>query len=231
MFRSTEGSTPEVLKKEASESEKNYVIQKNDWLKLAVFTNNGERLIDPNPELTNSSGGGSGTTATQKEDFNYLVDLTGVVRFPMVGALKLEGLTLRQAEEIAQKEYNKYFKEVFVILSYVNKRVIVLGAPGGQVIPLTNQNVRVAEILAMAKGLSNDAKADNIKLVRGEHVYQIDFSTIDGFKAGNVYVEPGDIIYIEPIRRPISEGLRDYYGVISVIVSLATLIAVVRSLK
>ncbi len=129
------------------------------------------------------TGQGAGGKGEQKEEPpHYLVDVNGIIKLPLIGEMKLDGLTLRQAEEIIQKEYSKFFKESFVILSYVNKRVIVLGAPGGQVIPLVNQNVRVAEVLALAKGINNDARASNIKLIRGDHVYQIDFSTIKGFK-------------------------------------------------
>jgi polysaccharide biosynthesis/export protein len=229
MFRASETMKPETFKREASITEKNYVIQKNDLLRLDVFSNNGEKIIDPNPELTNSATV-NGNNA-QANPFNYLVELNGLVKLPMIGELKVEGLTLRQAEEIAQKEYAKYFKEPFVVINYVNKRVIVLGALGGQVIPLTNQNVTLVEVLALAKGLNNDAKAQNIKLIRNDHVYQIDFSTIQGFKDGNMLVEPGDVVYVEPIRRPFTEALRDNFTIISVIVSLATLVAVIRTLK
>lgn len=229
MFRASDSAQPEVYKREAASAEKNYVIQQNDLLNINVFTNKGERIIDPNPELTNSTAVAANNNQTPQ--FNYLVELNGIVKFPVIGELKVAGLTLRQAEEVTQKEYAKYFKEPFVVINYVNKRVIVLGAPGGLVLPLTNQNVTVVEVLAMAKGLNNDAKANNIKLIRNEHVYQIDFSTIQGYKEGNMIVEPGDVIYIEPIRRPFIEGLRDNFTIISVIVSLATLVAVIRTIK
>jgi polysaccharide biosynthesis/export protein len=230
MFRANDSAKPEVFKREASFTEKNYVIQKNDLLRLDVFSNKGERIIDPNPELT-SNPATANAMENRANQFNYLVELNGLVKFPMIGELKVEGLTLRQAEEIAQKEYANYFKEPFVVISYVNKRVIVLGALGGQVIPLTNQNVSLIEVLALAKGLNNDSKAHNIKLIRGSNVYQIDFSTIQGFRDGNMLVEPGDVVYVEPIRRPFTEALRDNFTIISVIVSLATLVAVIRTLN
>lgn len=228
MFKPSEKAKPEVFKREATVVDKNYVIQKNDLLRLDVFSNKGERIIDPNPELTTNP---TNQNITQTTVFNYLVELNGLIKFPMIGEIKLDGLTLRQAEEIIQKEYAKYFKEPFVILNYVNKRVIVLGALGGQVIPLTNQNITLVEVLALSKGLNNDAKANNIKLIRGEHVYQVDFSTIQGFKDGNMLIEAGDVVYVEPIRRPFTEALRDNFAIISLIVSLGTLIAVIRSIK
>jgi polysaccharide export outer membrane protein len=227
MFKSTEGFQPEVFKKEVQAAEKNYVIQKNDYLTLEIFSNNGERLIDPNPDMT---GQNNNNTQQNDEPIRYLVDVNGIAKLPLVGEMKLEGLTLRQAEEIVQKEYSKFFKESFVLFSYVNKRVVVLGAPGGQVIPLTNQNIRVTEVLGMAKGLANDARANNIKLIRGEHVYQIDFSTIKGYLEGNMLVEAGDIIYVEPIRRPFTEGLRDSYIFVSLLLSITTTAVLIYSL-
>ncbi len=225
MFRLPDGFQPDVITKEALMVEKNYVIQQNDYLKLEVYSNKGEKLIDPNPELSNLSINQQTTTRQQP---NYLVDLNGVAKFPMIGELKLTGLTLRQAEEIIQEEYVKYFKEPFTILTYANKRVIVLGAPGGQVIPLVNQNISLVEVLGLAKGLDNFAKAQNIRVLRKEKVFLVNLSTIEGYRNSNMLIEPGDIVYVEPVRRPVSEAFKDYAGIIGLAVSIYTLIIVVN---
>ncbi|HTE34385.1 MAG TPA: polysaccharide biosynthesis/export family protein, partial [Chryseolinea sp.] len=192
---------------------------------LEVYTNKGERLIDPDLQLTKEN------TAQKNVDTkivpSYLVDTDGIATFPMVGALKLEGLKLHEAEEILQKEYSIYYRDAFVILKYVNKRVIVMGAPGGQVIPLASENMRLVEVLALAKGLNNDAMAQNIRVLRGDQVFLADLSTFDGYLKGNMVMEPGDIVYVEPIRRPFAEGLRDYGVLFSIIVSIATLMVVI----
>lgn len=228
LLKASDGSQPEIWKKEAAGLERDYVIQRNDLLKLDVYSNSGERLIDPNPELSGKSDTRNTTTVDQP---NFLVNQQGIIKFPMVNELKLEGLTLRQAEEILQKQYAVFFKEPFVHLTFMNKRFVILGAPGGQVIPLTNQQVTLAEGLAMAKGLQNDAKAHTIRVVRNEKIYQVDLSTMQGFLQGNMIIEPGDIIYVEPVRRPVTEALKDNVGFVSIIVSLATLIAVISNLK
>lgn len=227
-MKTPEGYKPAAISKEILQAERNYVIQKNDLLELEVYTNKGERIIDPNPELSNPN---INTVNDTKEPIQYLVDLNGIVKFPVVGEMKLEGLTLRHAEAMLQAEYDKFFKESYVVLTFKNKRVIVLGAPGGQVIPLSNQNVNLAEILALSKGLANDAKAGSIKIVRNDKVFVVDLSTIGGFQAGNMIVEPGDIIYVEPIRKPFAEGLRDYAGFFSLLLSTLSLIIVINSLK
>mgnify|MGYP003861130035 CR=1 FL=1 len=227
MFKSTEGVEPERVKKEVISIEKNYRIQKNDLLTLQVYTNQGERLIDPNPELSQEKSNSGEPT---QSEITYLVNLQGIVRFPMIGEINLENFTLRQAEEIIQKEYAKFFKEPFVMINYTNKRVVMLGAVGGQVIPLTNENMSLLEVLALAKGLTNDSKVQNIKLIRGERVFEIDLSTIQGFKDGNIIIEPGDVVYVEPIRRPVTEGLKDNTAIISLLVSVLTLLVIIRSL-
>ena len=216
-----------TITKEILQAERNYVIQKNDFLKIEVYTNKGERIIDPNPELSNPNA----TVIATKPTPNYLVELNGVVKFPVVGELRMEGLTLRQAESILQVEYDKYFKECYVVLTFQNKRVIVLGSVGGQVIPLANQNVTLAEILALSKGLDNFSKANNIRVVRSDRVFLVDLSTVAGFQAGNMIIEPGDIIYVEPVRRPVAEATRDYASLLSLFISTLSLIIVIRSLK
>ncbi len=212
------------LEKQISHAERNYTIQRNDYLQLEVFTNEGERIIDPNQE-TLKDAGSSGEGA--RPVFQYLVDVKGLALFPMVGELKVEGLTLHEAEAILQKEYAKYYQQPFVVLKYTNKRVVVLGSPGGQLIPLINENVTLVEVLALAKGVDNNAKAHNIRILRGEKVYVADLSTIDGYLKNNMIIEPGDVVYIEPIRRPLVEGFRDYGPLLGVMTSLSTLILII----
>ena len=228
MFKSTETEAAEKAKKDASETEKNFEIVKNDRLTIEIYSNGGERLIDPNPELSRVN---QNMQTTAENEPIYFVDINGLIKLPMVGDVRLEGLTLKQAEEILQQEYTKFFKDPYVQLSFVNKRVIVLGAMGGQVIPLENENVRVAEVLALAKGLDNNSKAQNMRLIRGEKVYEIDLSTIEGFKNGNMLIQSGDIVYIEPVRRPFSEALKDYSGIFTILISLTTLVTLLVSLN
>ena len=59
----------------------------------------------------------------------------------------------------------------------------------------------------------------------------IDLTTVAGFQSGNMIIEPGDIIYVEPIRKPFAEGLRDYAGLYSLVISSLSLIIVINSLK
>jgi polysaccharide biosynthesis/export protein len=228
MFKPGEGFQPDPVQQEALGVQKNYIIQKNDYLKLEVYTSKGERIIDPDRELAKAQN--NGQFPSDNEARTYLVDALGNVKLPMLGEIKLEGMTLRQAEEVLQEQYEKHYTGTFVRLAYANKRVIVLGSVGGQVIPLVNENVRLSEILALAKGLSNDSKAQNIRVLRREQVFIVDLSTLEGFKAGNMRMDPDDSVYVEPVRRPFIEGFRDYSVIFSAIAGLTSLFAIVITL-
>jgi polysaccharide export outer membrane protein len=207
------------VSKVVTDVESNYVIQKNDILALEVFTNKGEKIIDPSIETLEST-----RSQTDRKEQKYLVDLNGMTKFPMIEEIKIEGMTLKAAEKILENSYSKFYQKPFVKLTYSNKRVVILGAPGGQVIQLVNENLRLTEVLAMAKGINNDAKSHNIRVLRGQQVFVVDFSTIDGYISNNIIIQPNDIIYIEPVRRPFIEGFKDYSLVMSMVTSLATLV-------
>jgi polysaccharide export outer membrane protein len=223
MFQLPEGA---ALKQQMDVAEKNYTIQKYDHLELDVYTNKGEKIVDP--EFQRATGQVSQSETVVKPI--YAVDVNGVSKFPLVGEIKLDGLTIRQAEEVLQQAYSKFYTDPYVLLKYNNKRVIVLGAPGGQVIPLTNENMHLVEVLALAKGVNNDAKAQNIRILRGDQVYLADLSTFDGYVKNNIPIQSGDVVYIEPIRRPISESVRDYGPIVSLLASLTTLVIVIITL-
>jgi polysaccharide export outer membrane protein len=149
----------------------------------------------------------------------------------MIGEIKLEGLTIRKAEQVLQEEYKKFYKEPYVILEFTNKRVIVLGGQKiGSVVPLANENMSLVEVIALAEGVDNFSMAHNIRILRGNDVFVADLSTIEGYLKGNMIMENGDVVYIEPVRRPASEAARDYAPLFSLAISITTLIVVLLQL-
>ena len=234
MFKLDDKFTEGDLSTAVALAERNYQIQRNDLLRMDVFTNKGERIIDPNFELRqgminqnlNQQGG---------QQFLYLVRQEGMVKFPMLGDVDITGLTIYEAEQKLQQLYSEHYIDPFVVLRYENRRVIVLGANGGQVIPLVNENTSLIEAIALSGGINQGAKSQTVRLIRGNlnkpEVYQIDLSTISGMRASIVRLEPGDIIYIDPWRRVWLESLRDVSPVLSLISSVITLTLVIRSLN
>jgi polysaccharide export outer membrane protein len=232
MFTTENEVIPERFRSDIRQVEDNYQIAVNDYIKIEVYTNRGERIIDPDFELF---GDLQPNSQNLRPDPTYPVFGDGFVDLPIIGRLALEGLTLDEAKVLLEKEYSKYYKDPYVIINYTNKRVIVLGGTnGGQVVPLLNERMTLLEVLAVAGGVDNNSRANNIRLIRGDLndplVMVIDLTTIAGMKKSNLLVEPDDVIYLEPIRRPVAESTRDYLPVVTALTSLLTLILVIQQL-
>jgi hypothetical protein len=140
-----------------------------------------------------------------------------------------------------QIAYSQYYEQPFVVTRVTNNRIIVLGAVGGgggQVIPLSNDNMNLIEILAIAGGIDGGAigtsnsrtgRTTNIRLIRGDlknpQIQIIDLSTFEGMRRANLQVEPNDIVYVEPIRRPFYEALADAGPVFGLAASLVSVLS------
>ena len=219
--------SPEEIAEHTVTEKSNYKIQIDDLLILDVYNHQGEKIVDPNRESFKEAA----APAVNAAGFYYLVDVNGTAELPLIGQVKVEGLTLQQAEEVLAQAYEKYYEDAYVVLRFANKRVVVMGAPGGKVIPLSHENMKLTEVLALAGGITTDARANNIRVLRGDQIFVADLSTFKGYQKGNMVMKPGDVVYVEPVRRPFIEALRDYSPVISIVTSLATLIFIISQVN
>ncbi len=192
-----------------------YRLAANDELSFRLFTNDGERLVDPiDPQGSQS----------QRLQVTYKVEHDGTVKFPVLGRIAIEGLTLREAENMLEKRFTTFYNQPFVQLEVVNNRVIIF--PGGRggtstVLTLENTNTTLFEALARAGGIA-DGKAHQVKLIRGipqnPQVYQMDLSTIEGIHHANLVLQANDVIYVQPRERVpqrILENVTPYLSLIT----------------
>ena len=233
MFKTEFERIPDGVTEAVYEAERNYIIKRNDYLNIEVYTNGGERIIDPDYELLKETGVQQNQRLNRPNP-NYLVQEDGNIRLPMIGLVPLVDMNLRQADLLLQERYSEFYEDPYVLTRYINKRVIVLGATESVVVPLEHENMTLIEVLAIAGGLGRDAKAQNIRLIRGNlsnpEVYIIDLSTINSMAGTLKKVLPGDIIYVEPVRRPFTEGVRDIAPLVSLLTSAVALFLGIRSL-
>lgn len=261
MFRSEGSVNMDKLKLSLANVERNYIIQPNDYLDVRVYTNKGERIFDPNGELpfgapgggigvgTNRAAatqrGGNRNTGGQNNQYGspqFLVQYDGTVKLPMVDYVKITGLTLLQADSLLQTLYSTYYVDPFVTTLVTNNRVFVLGSPGGQVIQMTNDNMNLLEVIALAGGAGGGTsqsaygRPDKIKIIRDYMAHDpivqiVDLTTIEGLRQANLQIEPNDVIYIEPNQRLLFEILRDVTPVVNTFVALVTTYLLVRNLS
>jgi len=215
-------------------SPKEYKISPNDIINFRIYTNDGFKLID----LTSlNSTGPSTSSAAASLNPTYLVENDGFIKLPVIGRIKIAGLTIREAELMLEEKFTKYYVKPFVLLSITNMRVIIFpGEPGAaKVIPLVNNNTTLLEALALSGGISENGKAWKIKLIRGNaenyKVYLIDLSTINGLKQGEMVLQANDLIYVEPRQNVTLKLLAAITPYLSLISTLLVTYAILKNIK
>lgn len=204
-----------------------YRIANNDFIQYKVLTNNGYKLINLSGDISSSNF---------RTDLDVTVESDGTIKLPLLGRVKVAGLTIKEAERLVETRYDSLYVNPYVTMKVTNRRVIIFPGNGGQarVIPLTNNNTTVMEAIASAGGIVEDGKAYKVKLIRNiptsgkPLVYLMDLSEISGVKDANSVVQTGDIIYVEPRYRPLVQLSREITPLLTIGTSLLLIYQLTR---
>jgi polysaccharide export outer membrane protein len=210
-----------------------YKMSVNDLVNFRLFSNDGLRLVD----FTNIGDNGNASNALYyaNNGVDYVVDVDGTVKLPIVGRVMVNGVTIREVTKMLEEKYAAFYIKPYVLLKVTNRRVIIFpGNPGtAKTIPLLNNNTTLFEALALAGGITEDGKAWEVKLIRGNpdkpQVYLIDLSTISGIKAGSMVLQANDIIYVTPQRRFGQQLLLRITPTLSLLSSILLTIAILKT--
>lgn len=203
-----------------------YTIGVNDIIQFRLFSNDGFKIIDLTATTETSEGNNrGGLMLNNRNTLSYLVHADSIIRLPVLGDVKIAGLTLRESEDTLSAMYSEYYIDPFVQVNILNKRAIVFPGSGGNasVVPLPNNNTTLMEVLAQAGGISGRGKAARIKIMRRvqdkREIYLIDLSTIEGLKHVDMIIQANDYIYVEPVPEIAREILADVTPIVSIISS------------
>lgn len=206
-----------------------YRIAPNDIIEFSLFANDGWRVLElVSGEGQGSSGGNNQRNMAGRNVITYTVQQDGTIKLPAIqdsSDIPVAGLTIYEAEDSIANVYKQYFKNPYVQVRVLNKRVIVFPGGGGdaKVITLENNNTTLMEVLASANGIPPRGDASKIKLMRKidgvRYVYAIDLSTIEGLKYTDMLVQANDYIYVEPVPEVAREILSEISPILSILSS------------
>jgi len=98
---------------------------------------------------------------------SYLVDINGNINFPVIGTLKLLGLSKSEAIKFINDQLAPYLKNAIVTLQFLNYKVTVLGEvlrPGQY--SISNERVTVLDALGLAGDMTIYGKRNNVLITR-----------------------------------------------------------------
>jgi polysaccharide biosynthesis/export protein len=151
------------------------------------------------------TAGAAGGNASQGQEFQVQDDST--VALPVIGHVKVIGLTRAEAQKIIEDQYRKVLlRDPIIDLKIINLKVTVLGEVKGQGnFVLTKDRTTLVELIGQAGGLTDKANEKNVKIIRGTEanpkVIDVDLSDISSVNDPRTILQSGDIIYIAENKR------------------------------
>ena len=181
-----------------------YKLQPRDVLSIKVKTVDLETSNYFN--LGNSNGGGFMQLNPAGLYLNgYSLDNDGYIILPEVGKLYVGGLTVDEAQDRVYSALSKYLNNATVLVKLVSFKITVLGevrSPGYYYI--YNDQANLLEVLGLAGDLTEFGNREKITLIRqttaGSQAIHIDLLDPDLIKSKYYFLQPNDVIYVQPLK-------------------------------
>lgn len=181
------------------------VIQADDILSINVNTTEADagQVINARNGIA-SNGGTNSATGTVGVGAGYLVDKAGLVEIPILGKVKVAGLTTSAAKEAVRTVAKKNFKDPIVDVRFANFKVTVLGEvnrPASYFLP--NERVTVLDAIGYAGDMTIYGKRNNVLIMRKDtegknYTVTVDMTKKDVINSPYFYLKQNDVVYVEP---------------------------------
>ncbi|MDB4655347.1 polysaccharide export protein [Flavobacteriales bacterium] len=198
-----------------------YFQDVTDSLSIQKITRDFEAIIQPGDILsihvTSLSQEASsffnivGENGDQQVANTYLVDPSGNIEIPLIGTVKVAGISSQVAKFLIKQKLEKYLTNPTVNLRIRNFKVTVLGevkAPGVYTIP--NEKITLIEAIGLAGDLTIFGKRVDVLVIREEDgerkFFKIDLRSKSFFESDFYYLHSNDIVYVEPGKGKIASA-------------------------
>lgn len=158
------------------------------------------------PLQSNRIGAAGVSAGSSYSTMPYLIDSKGDIDFPVVGKIRVAGMTREEVETTIKRILvdNKLLNDAVVTCEVLNQYVNVLGDvknPGR--ILIEKDNLTIIEAIAKCGDLNITGERQSVMVIRQEggeqKVYRVDLSNAQNVYSSPVYyLLPNDVIYVNP---------------------------------
>lgn len=187
-----ESSTSEIVRYEPK-------IQLDDLIYINVSSESIEAAAPFN--LGGDSQQTAGGNAIQYS--SYLVDNQGEINLPIIGSVKVAGLTKTELHDFLKIKLEEYLKDPILLVRVINFKVTVMGevkSPGN--FTINSDRITIMEALAQAGDLTPVANRENVLVVREESgiksYYRVNLTDSELLQSPIYYLKQNDLIIVEP---------------------------------
>ena len=161
------------------------------------------------------------------EQVDYLVDQQGEIDFPVIGKIKISGLSPEELRVLLREKLAEYLKNPIINIRLKNFTVSILGEvnrPGTY--QINGEEITIMEALGLAGDMTIKGMRRNVLVIRdfdGTKVYtRIDLTSKNATKSPVYYLTQNDVVYVEPNQSAITSSSLDNRATIAV--SIASVI-------
>ncbi|MFC4220498.1 polysaccharide biosynthesis/export family protein [Flagellimonas marina] len=160
-------------------------------------------VLDPEASAPFNLYRGAQEGGMRPEQVDYLVDKNGEIDFPVIGKIKIAGLSPAETQKLLEKRLADYLVNPIINIRIKNFSVTVLGAvnrPGTY--PINGEQITIMEALGFAGDINIKGRRDNVMVIRdfdGTKVYnRINLNSKEALKSPVYYLTQNDVVYVEP---------------------------------
>ena len=215
-------------------NDKGYALKfkTDDLLTINVISENLEAVKPFNLPVIFNNANNNSVSGVPKQQ-SYLIAANGMIQFPVIGELKIEGLTRVEVVSLIKNKLKPFVKDVTINVQILNFKINVLGDvrnPG--MFQIQNERVTILDALSLA-GDTN---------ISGERIIEIKRETKNGVITGLIdlksnalfaspyfYLEQNDIVYVNPNTSKIQSASSNpntglYISVTGLLITLISLL-------
>jgi uncharacterized protein involved in exopolysaccharide biosynthesis/protein involved in polysaccharide export with SLBB domain len=216
-------------------------IMPKDVLSITVSTINPEAAKPFNLIVPTVVAGEITTSTTQPVMQSYLVNNDGTIDYPIIGVIKVGGLTKTECEAMILEKIRPYLAESekpIVTVRMSSYSISVLGevkTPGS--FPVSREKINIFEALAMAGDMTIYGIRDHVRLIREDasgkkEIHMLDLTDANVINSPYYYLQQNDIIYVEPSKvkkqdARVGSMTNLWFSATSILVSLASIIVTI----
>ena len=187
----------------------------DDLINIHVSTLNSEASVPFNLFRGASEGG------IRAEQVDYLIDQEGEIDFPVVGKMKISGLSSEEVRVLLRQKLSDYLKDPIINIRLQNFTVTILGEvnrPGTY--PVNGERITILEALGFAGDLTVKGVRNNVMVIRdfdGTKVYtRVDLTKKEVMSSPVFYLTQNDVVYVEPNQSAITASSLDNRATIAI---------------
>jgi len=213
-------------------------LQADDILNIVVSSRDNQGVLPFNLIAVSANPGSEGLSTGQPRLLTYVIRQDGTIQYPILGSVKLSGLTLMEAIELMKNKISDYVKNPTISIEWLNFKFTVLGEvqkPG----QYTSKSERISflDAIGMAGDLGIYGNRKSILLIRENNnqrqTFNIDLTNKSFINTEAYYIKQNDVIIVSPNNAQIQASAFNrnaplYISIASTIISLVTVFALLN---